>query len=288
MGSSKQTQTSTQTRDPYAPVKPAVNQSVAGVQKWLSDPASSAAYQGDMSGWTKQGLNNLATSSGANASKDYLTDVLSGKFLAQDNPWQADLDASIRSSVMPSVNSTFSQAGMSGSTAHQGALTQGLTSGLAAPRYQNYMAERANMGQAAGLLPDVDNMISQNQITAGQTSEAYDRAQWEEQRLAGLRPYLETAPLLQGYGSMGGTSTGTSTSTTKTPIGETLLGAGMAGIGMMSGIPGIGGMSTVVPGMGSMGGGRSASNTSGAYAPGLPWAENQGTDPSWAYTTRRF
>lgn len=249
MSDSKQTQTSQVKADPYGPVKPAIKQSVAGIQQWMNDPASAAAYQGGMHDWTQSGLENLAASTGGYQARDYLSDVLSGKYLAVDNPWQADLDASIRAAVMPSINSTFSQAGMSGSTAHQGSLMQGLTSGLAAPRYQNYMAERSNMGQAAGLLPQVDNQISQNLLTAGQTSEAYDRAKFEEERLAGLRPYLETAGLLQGYGSMGGTRTGTTTSKSSPGLGETIAGGAMTGLGLMTGVPQIGMIGT---GIGNM------------------------------------
>jgi len=235
MGSSKQTQKQTQTRDPYSPAKPAINQSIAGVQSWLSDPASSAAYQGGMSDWTRSGLENMAASSGANASKDYLTDVLSGKYLAQDNPWQADLDASIRSAVMPSINATFSNAGMAGSTMHQGMLMKGLTEGLAAPRYQNYQAERSAQGQAAGLLPQVDAQAAQQALTAGQIKEGYDKAQWDENRTAGLRPYLETQGLLGTYGNMGGTSTGTSTSSSSPSLGQQILGGGMMGLSMLGG-----------------------------------------------------
>jgi hypothetical protein len=248
-GDSKSSSKTVQKTSPYDPVKPAIKQSVAGIQRWLSDPASAAAYQGGMHDWTQQGLANLASSAGATQSRDYLSDVLSGKYLAADNPWQADLDASIRAAVMPSINSTFSNAGMSGSTLHQGSVAQGLTSGLAAPRYQNYMAERANMGQAAGLLPQVDNQISQNLLTAGQTSEAYDRAKWEEERLAGLRPYLETQGLLQGYGSMGGTRTGTTTSKSSPGLGETIAGGVMTGLGVMSGVPQIGMIGTRIGGL---------------------------------------
>lgn len=263
MSSSKQTQKSTQTRDPYGAAKPAIDQSISGVQSWLSDPSSFAAYNGGMSGNTRAGLDNLAASSGATQSRDYLSDVLSGKFLNADNPYQADLDASIRAAVAPSINSTFSNAGMSGSTLHQGSLMQGLTSGLAAPRYQNYMAERANMGQAAGLLPDVDNLISQNKITAGQTGEAYDRAQFEENRLAGLRPYLETQGLLQGYGNMGGTQTGTSTTTSKPSTGEMIAGGAMTGLGLMTGMPQIGMIGTGV----------------GNLARGAPWSYGSSWTP---------
>lgn len=281
MGESRKTEKSVMTATPYDPAKPAIDQSISGVQSWLSDPSSFAAYNGGMSDWTQQGLGNLAASSGANQSRDYLSDVLGGKYINAGNPYQSDLDASIRAAVMPSINSTFSQAGMSGSTAHQGALMQGLTSGLAAPRYQNYQSERANQQQAAGLLPDVDNLISQNRLTAGQTSEAYDRAKFEEQRLAGLRPYLETAPLLQGYGKMGGTQTGTTTTTSKTPVGETLLGAGMTGLGMMTGMPQIGMMGT---GVGLIGGGMRP-DYSKSIDPSLPWSGEYASQ--WPYTITR-
>lgn len=288
MGKSKETQNSTITKSPYDPAQPAIKQSISGVQNWLSNPASSAAYQGGMSGWTKQGLDNLGASTGAKASSDYLQRVVNGDYLNAGNPYQSDLDASIRSAVMPSINATFSNAGMAGSTMHQGMLMKGLTEGLAAPRYQSYQAERGNQQQAAGLLPTVDNQITQNQLTAGQTSEAYDRAKWEEDRIAGLRPYLETAGLLQGYGNMGGTQTGTTTTTSKTPLGETLLGAGMMGAQMAMGVPTIGGMRTVTPGMGLIGNnGLPASNTSGAYAPELPWGWNQGANPAWPYSISR-
>lgn len=265
-GSSKSSSKTVQKTSPYDPAQPAINQSIAGIQQWLSNPQSSAAYGGGMHDWTSQGLNNLASSAGATQSRDYLSDVLSGKYLAADNPWQADLDASIRASVMPSVNSVFSNAGMSGSTAHQQSLTQGLTSGLAAPRYQNYMAERAAMGQAAGLLPQVDDAISKNQIAAGQMQEGFDRAQWEEQRLAGLRPYLETAGLLGQYGSMGGTITGTSQSKTNPSLGSQIAGGAMTGLGLLSGMGGI-----AAPGSGL------------APQGSLPW--QSGYNPFWAYLT---
>jgi hypothetical protein len=103
MGSSKQTQSSSQTRDPYSPAKPAINQAIGGVQSWLSDPSSFAAYNGGMSDMTRQGLDNLGASTGTKASSDYLQRVVNGDYLNADNPWQSDLDANIRASVMPSI-----------------------------------------------------------------------------------------------------------------------------------------------------------------------------------------
>jgi len=235
MGKSKETQNSTITKSPYDPAQPAIKQSISGVQNWLSNPASSAAYQGGMSGWTKQGLDNLGASTGAKASSDYLQRVVNGDYLNAGNPYQSDLDASIRSAVMPSINATFSNAGMAGSTMHQGMLMKGLTEGLAAPRYQNYQAERSAQGQAAGLLPQVDAQAAQQALTAGQIKEGYDKAQWDENRTAGLRPYLETQGLLGTYGNMGGTSTGTSTSSSSPSLGQQILGGGMMGLSMLGG-----------------------------------------------------
>jgi len=269
MSKSKQTQKTSETRNPYDPARPAIDQSLGGIQTWMSDPRSSEAYDGTMSDMTAQGIDRLGGAGGANTSLDYLTNVVNGGYLNAENPHQAALDASIRASVAPSINSTFSSAGMAGSTAHQGSLMKGLTQGLAAPRYQQYQNERGFQQQAAGLLPGIDAQIAQQQIGAGQLSEGYDRAQWEDERMAKLRPYLETAPLLQGYGSMGGTSEGTSTTTSKPSTASQLGGAAMMGIGMMSGIPGIGMM-----------GGPTAAN---ALAPqgSLPWQQGYSPLQGW-------
>lgn len=284
-GSSKQKQTTFQTRDPYSPAKPAIDQSISGVQSWLSDPGSAAAYGWDMSPETTAGIGTLGASKYGNQSLDYFSDVVGGKYLDAGNPWQADLDASIKAAVMPSVNATFSNAGMAGSTLHQGALTQGLTSGLAAPRYQNYQFERGNQGQAAGLLPGLEAGIGQNQIAAGQLKEGYDKARFDEQRTAGLRPYQETAPLLQGFGSMGGTSEGTTTSKSTPSLGSQLLGGAMTIGGMMFNPWGT--MASSAGGL--MGGGASYAGmgaSAPAYAEGLPWAPDRGANP-WAYTITR-
>jgi hypothetical protein len=86
---------------------------------------------------------------------------------------------------------------------------------------------------------------------------------------------------------MGGTQTSTTTSKSKTPIGEQIAGGVMTGVGLMSGVPGIGMLNTVAPGMGLIGGGLNAGNTSGAYHPDTAaWAPNQGLF-DWGYTIKR-
>lgn len=234
---SKQSQKTVQTHDPYSPAKPAIDQSISGVQGWLSDPASAAAYGWEMSPETTAGIGTLGNSQYGKQSLGYLSDVVGGKFLEAGNPYQSALDDSIKAAVMPSINATFSNAGMTGSTLHQGALMQGLSNALAAPRYQNYQFERSNQGQAAGLMPGLEAGIGQNQVAAGQLREGYDKARFDEQRTAGLRPYLETAPLIQGYGNMGGTSEGTTTSKSSPSLGSQIAGGAMMGLGLMGGNP---------------------------------------------------
>ena len=280
MGKSKQTQSTnqqtSQTRDPYAPAKPLINDSIGGVQDWLNNPMSSQAYTGGMSDRTQQGLDMLGGAQGAKASSAYLQDVMGGKYLNAENPHQAALDESIRASVMPGINSAFSSAGMGNSTMHQGMLMKGLTQGLAAPRYQQYQNERAAQGQAAGLLPGIDAMAGEQTLRAGQYEDAFNRGQWEDQRMAGLRPYLETGGLLQGYGNMGGSSQGTTNGTTTTSsqpsMGSQILGAGMMGLGAMSGMPGLG-----------MGGLMGTLNGGNAPQGSLPW--QQGYSPFYGYMT---
>lgn len=280
MGKSKQTQSTNQTtsqvKDPYAPAKPLINDSIGGVQDWLNNPASSQAYTGGMSDRTQQGLNMLAGAGGAKASSAYLQDVLGGQYLNADNPHQAALDESIKASVMPGINSAFSSAGMGNSTMHQGMLMKGLTQAMAAPRYQQYQNERAAMGQAAGMLPGIDAMAGEQVLRAGQYEDAFNRGQWEDQRMAGLRPYLETGGLLQSYGNMGGSSQGTSQGTTTTStqpsLGSQIMGAGMMGLGMMGGMPGLG-----------LGGLMSGFNGGNAPQGSLPW--QQGYSPFYGYMT---
>jgi hypothetical protein len=280
MGQTKQksstNQTTSQVKDPYAPAKPLINQSIGGVQDWLNNPMSSEAYTGGMSDMTKEGLGLLGGAQGAKTSSAYLTDVIGGKYLNADNPHQAAMDEAIKASVMPGINSSFSANGMGGSTMHQGMLMKGLTQGMAAPRYQQYQNERNAMGQAAGMLPGVDAMAGEQVLRAGQYQDAFDRGQWEDQRMAGLRPYLETGGLLQGYGNMGGssqgTSQGTTTSSSNPSLGSQILGGGMMGLGMMGGMPGLG-----------MGGMMGAFNGGNAPQGSLPW--QQGYSPFYGSMT---
>lgn len=259
MSQSRQTQTQNSRRDPYAAAVPLLNQQAAGINGYLSNPNSFATYGGprvaQMSGTTQGGIDQLAGQAGANQSTGYLSNVLNGDYLNPGNPYTSQLVDSIRSSVMPSINSTFSNAGMSGSTLHQGTLMRGLSDAVAQPLFQNYQNERNNQTQAAQLLPQIESGAALNQIQAGQLREGYDqrnydaaRQQFAETQMAPLMPYANAGGLIGQIANSGGTSSGTSTSTSSPSLGSQILGGAMMGASVL-GAPMTGGAS--LAGLGS-------------------------------------
>lgn len=252
MGSSTQKTTSNQTRNPYAPAQPVIGQELGGLSSYLSDPSNYQAYSGprvaQMSGTTQQGLSDLAGSAGGKQSADYLSNELNGTYLNQGNPYQTQLNNSIISSVMPSINNAFSAAGMTGSTLNQTALAQGLSNGIAQPMYQNYQNERGLQQNAASLLPGVSTQNAQNAITAGQMGEQYTQANLDaqkqayyEQQQAKIAPYQNAGPLINQIAGLGGTSSGTQTTTSNPSIGQQIAGGAMLGTSLLtspiSGLP---------------------------------------------------
>lgn len=242
MGGSK-TKTKTKS-DPWAPAQPALQQQLSGVQAHLSNPAAFQAFSGprvaQMSDTTRAGLDDLAGSAGGRTAADHLSGVIGGQF---HNPAMAQLQEAVRAGVAPSINSAFSSAGLTGSSQHAGMLAKGLSQGMAQPLFNAFENDQARRLQAAGMLPGISTANAQNAITAGVMGEGYDqrnidaaRQAFEEQRLAGLRPILETAPITTAIGSMG--KTATSTEKTNPSVGEQILGgAGMIGAGLKNFLP---------------------------------------------------
>lgn len=258
--SSKQTSKTNQTRDPYAPAIPGLTSAASGITSWMNDPQSAQAYDGprvaQMTDQTGAGLDAMYDSTGARQTEGFLSDTLDGKYLDAGNPYMDQLMGAIRSNVMPSVNSRVSAAGMApGSSVDQALVSRELTNATAQPLFQTYENERQRQMQAAGQLPGVSQGIIGNMIGAGQAREGYDqrnidaaRQAFEEQRIAGLRPYAEATPLLSQIGSAGGKQAGTTTTTQSQNPLQTALGVGMMGASAMTGMP-----------MGMFGGGGSTS-----------------------------
>jgi hypothetical protein len=194
---------------------------------------------------------------GADQSLDYMSRMVGGEFLNAENPHLQALQRSVSSSVMPGINATFSRAGMSGSTTHQGSLARGLGDAMAPHLFNQFESERGRQQQAAMALPGMEHARGQQLIGAGQMQEGYDqrviddaRARFEAERIAGLRPYYETVDMIRGIGGMGGTQDGTSTTTTsQRPSTLGLIGGGlMTAAGLATGMPGL------MSGLGSLGG----------------------------------
>lgn len=263
MGSKKTTSTSSQTQQnsAWAPAQPYLEAGVQGLGDWMSG-AGAQSYQGprvaELSDTTRGGLDMLKASQGATTARNYYDDTLSGKWLDQGNPYMERLQDAVRASVMPSINSTFSANGLVGSTAHQGVMSRELGRAMADPLFQAYERERSRMDNAAGQLPQVDQIISGNNLQAGNILDQYSQnlinaqqQQFEADRMAPVRGITEAMPMLNQIGSQYGTQTsqGTQTSKQSTPLGQQILGGAMMLGGAASGLGGLGAIGT---GMGNM------------------------------------
>lgn len=90
------------------------------------------------------------------AANQYATDVLSGRYLDQGNPYlQGMIDQTDRS-VTDRVNSQFGAAGRTGGAQHYQGLATDLANAENQIRYQDYGNERNAMGQALGLAPGLE------------------------------------------------------------------------------------------------------------------------------------
>lgn len=292
----------TTTRDPYAAAKPGLDQAASMATNWMADPSNYSAYSGprvaQMSGMTASGIGGMFGQQGAGASMGYLGDVVGGKYLQAGNPYLQQLTDSIKSSVMPGINAQFSNAGMTGSTLHQGSLARGMTDALATPLFNQYNTERGLQQQAAGMLPGIDTAAQEARIKAGQLGEGYQQAnldaaqaQFNEQQQKQLQALQAGSGILGGIGSIGGTTTnagtsagsgttnGTTTNATTPGLGSQLLGGAMALGGLASGMGGLGMFGSAFnpvgfggAGLGMIGSGLSAGKAQNPAAAGqLPW-----------------
>lgn len=222
MGGSKQTQTSTAT--PYKAAQPLLDAQAGAATNYINDPNATA---------------------GAGAARDYYQNVVNGDYLTEGNPYTQAVIDSVRSSVMPGVNGSFSSAGLDGSTLHQGSLTKALTQGMAQPLFQNYQNERGMQQNAAAALPGAEFAAS------------------------GAGAATNTLPIsssLTPYASQ------TQTSQTKQPLWQTIAGGGLAAAGLATGYPGL------TSGIGGLFGG---SNPNGLDQGMMDWGAGTTIRPPW-------
>lgn len=228
MGSSTQKQTQQSTTGPWAPAQDALKGTIPDIQN---------QYQQDKGG-------NLVPQA-----SNYLSGVIGGDYLnPSSNPHLGALTKAITDPIQSSLSAQFSRAGRGNSGDAARYISQGMTSGLAAPLFQQYNTERGLQQSAAAMAPGMD--------AAG--SQALDQ-------------YLQR---LQGLGSMGQESSGTSTTKSTPSMGQTLGGLGMMGLGLAGGFPMMGPLGMTGNLSGLMGAGyNNPAALSGIYAPELPWGK---------------
>ena len=88
--------------------------------------------------------------------QQYANDVMSGKYLDQNNPYLAKAAAAAQDQIGRSIGGQFAGSGMAGSPAHLQYVTQEFSNATAPLYFQNYQNERNNQAQMAGLAPQLD------------------------------------------------------------------------------------------------------------------------------------
>lgn len=150
MGLSSSTSTSTKTNAPTAYASPYINAGGAALQSTYGQTAPVAQ---NISTTLQGTLPTLASNitAGANtvgAANNYDQYVLGGGLLSGNPYLQKQIDAT-DNSVANRVNTTFSQAGRTGSGANTYALGSALANNETNLRYSDYTGELANMNAAA-------------------------------------------------------------------------------------------------------------------------------------------
>ena len=234
MGSSTQKQTQSSTSNPWGPAAGALTSAVGDVQNQFATDKANA--------------NNNLTSQASG----YLSNAINGNYLdPATNPNLGALTKAVTDPIQSSLSAQFSLAGRGNSGDAARYVSQGMTSGLAAPLFNQYNTERGLQQGAAAMAPSMDAAGTQY-----------------------LDQYLQR---LQGLGSMGGTSSGTSTTTQTPSMGQTLGGLGMMGLGLASG--GATGPLSLAGGTGSLFG-LLGSNPFGMNVATMPWGANTSVSTS--------
>jgi len=199
MGSSTQKQTVQAKTGPWAPTEGALTGAIPQIEQ---------QYQQDKGG-------NLMPQA-----SNYLSGVIGGDYLnPSSNPHLGALTKAVMDPIQAQLSAQFSRAGRGNSGDAARYISQGMTSGLAAPLFQQYNTERGLQQGAAAMAPGMD--------AAG--SQALDQ-------------YLQR---LGALGSAFKETSSTGTQTTTPSLGQTLGGLGMMGIDLMGG----GGMGSVLGGL---------------------------------------
>jgi len=235
-------------------------QQAGGLSAWAMKNRRLTPYAGDWTADLTGGQNaaiDAITQRGMQGNpllgeaQGYASDVLSGKYLGEGNPYLAQAMAAARDDLGREIGGAFSTGGMAGSPMHQQFLTEAWSKATAPLLFQNYENERANQMAMAGMSPELANadFVGLNQALGAQ-SVRQQQAQAEADALRQQHDLQQSEPYRRASAAM------------------SALG-GMAAPTLQGGDPGQKGL---VPGMlqGAMGGGMAG------LATGNPWAAGGG------------
>lgn len=250
----------TSTSAPWSESQPYLKDLMSQAQNWYNSGQGSQQFPGStsvpLSQDTMTALDMIRQKASLGsplmgAANQNAQDTIEGKYLSPDsNPYLKDTFNQASNAVNSAVNGQFSAAGRYGSGAQTGVLAD-KNNQLATDIYGgNYQAERARQAAMTGLAPslasadynDANALLGagnvQQQQSANDLQSKIDAFYANQNNpLQRLQSYNS---LLQGFGGLGGTTTGQGVKgTTSNPIGGALGGAA-SGAAIGSVIPGLG------------------------------------------------
>lgn len=92
---------------------------------------------------------------GVNAARAYNTDVLSGRYLDQGNPYMEGVISSSNNDVRNQLQAALGARGLTGGSDYAGLISDRIAKNSLATRYAAYNDERARMASAAGQAPGI-------------------------------------------------------------------------------------------------------------------------------------
>lgn len=260
-----QTQTTSQTRSPWAPTVAPLKE-IVGDAITLGNNAQNfqpITSQGTLNGISafEQAAGNIAQNgsaaqgafgavvpgsiSGFQTGLGQLTSLAGGNYL-NSNQYLDPVVNKAMGDAASKVNSQFTAAGRYGSGAHSGALGRELGGIAAQAALSNYQTERANQDKAAQLLygggfqgagmsgaaDQAQLLPAQIQMQAGALRDQIAN----QQRMAPMQALEWQAGMINPIAQQGGSSTGTTTSTMTQPSNPWAMGLGAAqmGLGLLS------------------------------------------------------
>lgn len=262
MSGSKQTTETKQSSQPWAPVRPGLENIItqAGVIG-----GNTANFQPTYSGTTMRGIDRLeALGQQPGVAQNYLSNIVNrsgqgfdtgvnqlqataGGGMLGGNPYLDQMLGNNADDIAARVNRQFSGAGRYGSAAHTGELTRNIGNMTTQARVGNWTNERNNQLNAAnqlygggfqgagmsGQLDAANAQQAQMLLGAGQMRDQMAASE----RLAPMQALEWEKNMIAPIGAMGTESAGTQTThTPANPMGMLLGGAMMAG-GAMTGNP---------------------------------------------------